>query len=81
MDGATASGADATAGGSGDSGGGATEDGGTGSAPGSGAGCSCRIAQPRNDGSSPLMLAFGAIALLGGAGVRRRGSRARARRG
>jgi MYXO-CTERM domain-containing protein len=35
-------------------------------------GCSCKVAEPRHEGTSPALLGFGALALIGGLRLRRR---------
>jgi len=50
----------------------AAGDGGAGSQSGNSGGCGCRTAQAREAGPSPALLAFGALALLGGVRLRRR---------
>jgi MYXO-CTERM domain-containing protein len=47
-------------------------DGGASSQSGNSGGCGCRTAQAREAGPSPALLAFGALALLGGVRLRRR---------
>ena len=53
----------------------ASADGGATAPSGNSGGCGCRTAQAREAGPSPALLAFGVLALLGGARLRRRSGR------
>jgi len=79
MDSGSSSNEDASADGSTE--GDAAGEGGATSPSGNSGGCGCRTAQAREAGPSPALLAFGVLALLGGARLRRRAARSTARAG